>query len=241
MRRPQGSSFHPDYGIHALKNYRFEIILAALLLALFFGFSQWHAPGSKLSQAEVDNYMATIEAKLPWPADSKASLVSHVRAWAEADDGRPVYMLNLMQYYPQLRPLPEVAGFQGSPEESNAFYEEKVIPLLIKYGTYPLFSSNMQGVLSGAQPSTNVIVGKPEWDNWSRVLIVRYPNRRAFLNLLTDPVYMQYVSYKAAALNVGLAPMKGDLILPLLNWALGGVLLILFLAVAWLRALRRAR
>jgi hypothetical protein len=49
------------------------------------------------------------------------------------------------------------------------------------------------------------------------------------------------VSYKAAALNAGLALMKGDLILPLLNWALAAVLLILFLAVAWLRSLRRAR
>lgn len=65
MRRPQGSSFHPDNGIHAMKNYRFETILAALFLALFVGFSQWHAPGSTMSQAEVDSYMATIEAKLP--------------------------------------------------------------------------------------------------------------------------------------------------------------------------------
>jgi hypothetical protein len=35
--------------------------------------------------------------------------------------------------------------------------------------------------------------------------------------------------------------MKGDLILPLLNWALATVLLVLYLLLAWWRAVRRAR
>jgi hypothetical protein len=46
--------------------------------------------------------------------------------------------------------------------------------------------------------------------------------------------------YKTASVLVALAPMKGDLILPQLDWALGAGLLILFFAIAWLRALRRA-
>ncbi|MNF31563.1 hypothetical protein D3C84_123300 [compost metagenome] len=224
-----------------MHSYRFELTLAALLLALFLVFSQWHTPGSKLSADEIDAYMSRLEQNLPWPAQEKGEILRHLRAWAEADDGQPVYMLNLMRFYPQLRALPEVAGFKGSPEQANAYYEEHVMPLLFARGGYPLFASTMQGVLAGEQPSTNLITFEPAIDNWSSVLVVRYPSRRAFIDLVSDAEYAKYVPYKAASLLVGLTPMKGDLILPMLSWALAAGLLILFLAVAWIRALRRAR
>jgi len=224
-----------------VKRYRFEIILAALLLGVFVAFNSWHAPGSKMSQADVDSYISTLEQKLPWPAEEKGEILRHLRAWGDADDGKPVYMLNLMRYNPQLRPLPEVVGFKGTPAQANAHYEEHVMPLLFKLGAYPLFASSMQGVLDGEQSSTNLITFEPAIDNWSSVLVVRYPSRRAFLELVSDPVYMRYVPYKAASVLVGLTPMRGDLILPMLNWALGAGLVILFLGLAWIRALRRAR
>lgn len=224
-----------------MHTYRFELTLAALLLALFLVFSQWHTPGSKLGADEIDGYMSSLEQNLPWPVQEKGEILRHLRAWAEADDGQPVYMLNLMRFYPQLRALPEVAGFKGSPEQANAYYEEHVMPLLFARGGYPLFASTMQGVLAGEQPSTNLITFEPAIDNWSSVLVVRYPSRRAFIDLLGDAEYAKYVPYKAASLLVGLTPMKGDLILPVLSWALAAGLLILFLAVAWIRALRRAR
>lgn len=224
-----------------MKTYRVEIILAALLLILFITFAKWQLPGSRLSQPEIDGYMARLEQGLPWPADERRAILQHLRAWAEADDGQAVYMLNLMRYYPQLRPIPAVAGFQGTPAEANAYYEENVMPLLFKLGAYPLFASSMQGVLAGEQPSTSLITFDPEIDNWDSVLIVRYPSRRAFLDLLSDPEYLRFAPYKAASVLLGLTPMKGDLILPVLGWALGALSLILFLAVAWLRALRRSR
>ncbi|WP_324731223.1 hypothetical protein [Pseudomonas paeninsulae] len=224
-----------------MHKYRFELILAALLLAVFVAFGQWHAPGSKLSADEIEGYMSTLERDLAWPEEEKGEILRHLHAWAEADDGKPVYMLNLMRYYPQLRPLPQVAGFKGTPEQANAYYEEHVMPLLFARGAYPLFASTMQGVLGGEQPSTNLITFEPAIDNWSSVLVIRYPNRRAFLDLVSDPEYLKYMPYKAASLLVGLTPMKGDLILPMLSWALGAGLMLLFLAVAWIRALRRAR
>lgn len=222
-----------------MKTYRFEIILGALFLAIFIGYSHWHAPHNALSQSEVDGYISTLERNLPWPAEEKREISRHLRAWAEADDGQPVYMLNLMRYYPQLRQSAEVTGFTGTPEQANAYYEEHVMPILFRLGGYPLFASSMQGVFSGDQPSTNLITFEPLLDNWSSVLIIRYPSRRAFLELISDPEYAKYVPYKAAAEMVGLTPMKGDLILPLLNWALAAGLLIVFLLLAWIRALRR--
>ncbi len=224
-----------------MRRYRFEFILAGLLLAIFLAFSALHAPGSAMDKAEVADYIATLERSMPWPADEKAEVIRHLRAWGEADDGKPVYMLNLMRYLPQLRPLPEVAGFTGTPQQANAYYEEHVMPILFRLGAYPLFASTMQGVLDGAQPSTNLITFDPAIDNWSSVLIIRYPSRRAFFQLVSDAEYIKYMPYKAASVTVGLTPMKGDLILPLLNWALAAVLLLVFLTLAWLRALRRAR
>lgn len=223
-----------------MSRYRFELILAALLLTVYLAFSALHASGNAMDKAEVEGYIATLEQNLPWPADEKAEVIRHLHAWGEADDGKPVYMLNLMRYLPQLRPLPEVAGFTGTPQQANAYYEEHVMPILFRLGAYPLFASSMQGVLGGEQPSTNLTTFDPVIDNWSSVLIIRYPSRRAFFQLLSDAEYIKYMPYKAASVTVGLTPMKGDLILPLLNWALAAVLLLVFLILAWLRALRRA-
>lgn len=222
-----------------MKAYRFEFILGALFLAIFLAYSSFHSPHSAMSKSEVDTYITTLEQNLPWPAEEKGEILRHLRAWADADDGQPVYMLNLMRYLPQLRPLPEVADFTGTPEQANAYYEEHVIPVLFRLGAYPLFASSMQGVLSGAQSSTNLITFDPAIDNWDSVLVIRYPSRRAFLTLISDPEYARYVPFKAASVMVGLSPMKGDLILPLLNWALAAGLLIVFLLLAWIRALRR--
>lgn len=224
-----------------MKHYRFEIVLAAVLLAVFLAGSAWLAPGSRLSQAEVDRHLATLEQRAPWPAEEKRAILEHLRAWAEADDGRPVYMLNLMRYYRELRPLPGLDGFAGTPGQANALYEQKVMPLLFKLGAYPLFGSAMQGVLDGAQPSTNLISFDPAVDNWSRVLVVRYPSRRAFLELIGDPAYLEYLPYKAASLLVALTPMKGDLVLPDALPALALLLLTVFFAAAWIRALASAR
>lgn len=224
-----------------MKTYRFEIILAAVFLALYLGFASFHAPHNALSQTEVDSYISTLENSMPWPADEKAEVIRHLRAWGEADDGQPVYMLNLMRYQKALRPLPEVAGFNGTPAQANAYYEEHVMPILFGLGAYPLFASTMQGVLGGAAPSTNLITFDPAIDNWDSVLVVRYPSRRAFLALISDPEYIKYVPYKAASVLVGLTPMKGEVIVPPLNWLLAACLLMVFLGVGWLRAVRRAR
>ena len=224
-----------------MKTYRFEITLAAIFLTVFAVFSSFHAPGKPLSKAEVTAYMDKLEKDMPWQGEEGVEILSHMRAWGEADDGRPVYMLNLMRYLKQLRPLPQVAGFEGTPAQANAYYEEHVMPILFSLGAYPIFASTMQGVLAGDAPSTNLITFDAAVDNWDSVLVVRYPSRRAFLALVTDPEYLKYVPYKAASVTIGLVPMKGDLILPLLNWALATVLLLLFLLLAWWRAVRRAR
>ena len=78
----------------------------------------------------------------------------------------------------------------------------------------------------------------PAIDDWSRILVVRYPSRRAFFELLTDPQWLKFAPYKIAALEIALVPASGQVVIPDLRWVLGAVCLIVFLGACWLRATR---
>src|SRR5262249_44702799 len=51
-------------------------------------------------------------------------------------------------------------------------------------------------------------------DCWSRVAVVRYRNRRAFLSLLADPAYGPLVPYKFMALELVLVPVSAGVVVP---------------------------
>src|SRR5215469_7944620 len=93
---------------------------------------------------------------------------------AEADDGKPVYMLNLIRFYSQLRTFAGAPEFKGTPEEANAYYEKKITPLWLSHAAYPIFA--------GASQAKNLINIHPERE-WGRAVVCRYPSRRSFLKL----------------------------------------------------------
>jgi hypothetical protein len=215
---------------------RFNTVFALLLLAVFLAVCLWQAPGlvrGKLTQEEIRRYLAKIEQGLPLPAAERPEVLAHVRAWAEADDGGPVYMLNLMRYYETLHPLPNAPPFAGSPRDANMLYEDRAMPLLFRKGGYALYAGQVQG--------KNILGFGSGLDDWSRVLVVRYPSRRTFFDLLTDPAYGPIEPYKLMALQVVLVPTSAELVIPDLRLAVGALLLLLFLATGWVRAARRTR
>jgi len=62
-----------------------EFILAVALTILYIAFWAWHSQGAgKLTQAEIDQYLAIIE-KLPLPEKGVQAFTSRLRPWAEAD------------------------------------------------------------------------------------------------------------------------------------------------------------
>jgi hypothetical protein len=68
------------------------IMFGAALVVLYPVFWAWHSPwAGKLTKAEIDRYLAIIERSLQ-PAEEIEAFASRVRSWAEADNGRPVYM-----------------------------------------------------------------------------------------------------------------------------------------------------
>jgi hypothetical protein len=71
--------------------------VGAVCLGLFLAFWFWHSPvRRKLTQPKIDRYLGAIERQVFLPQDDKPKALARLRAWAEADDGRPFYMFNLM-------------------------------------------------------------------------------------------------------------------------------------------------
>jgi len=141
-------------------------------------------------------------------------------------------MLNLIRFYSQLRTFAGAPEFKGTPEEANAYYEKKITPLWLSHAAYPIFA--------GASQAKNLINIHPERE-WGRAVVCRYPSRRSFLKLASDPSYAPMEPYKFMALEIDLVPVSGDMVVPDLRLIIGGLLLVLFLGVNWLRAARRSQ
>lgn len=213
-----------------MRRHRFEFVLGILFLALLGVVWLWQNPGllrGPLQPAEIERYLAVLE-RMPYPADEKAAMLRSLRTWMEADDARPFYMLNLMRYYPALRHYPGDLAFDGTPREANARYEKTVMPLLLERGGYAAYA--------GTVADANLMSSEPELDHWSRVLLVRYPSRRSFVEMLADPAFQRVAPYKIMALRVVLTPTQPELLLPEPVRGTAAGLLILYLAVCWSRA-----
>ncbi len=216
-----------------MKKHRFEIVLAVVFAVLFAGFFLWQTPAlwrSPLSRADVDRYAAEIEKYLVQSPAEKAAFVARVREWAAGDNGKPFLMVNLMRYRDRLGELPPTMEFKGSPLEANAHYERLVAPLALKRGEYPL--------LAGGTQARSLIPAEGAADRFDRVVVMRAPSRRAFLEFMADPAYGPAVPYKFAATDVVLIPIDAELYVPDLRWLVGGLLLVAYLLICWRRAAR---
>lgn len=146
---------------------------------------------------------------------------------AGADDGKPVYMFNLIHYFPELRTFSGTPEFKGTPQESNAYYTKNLTALWLSHAAYPMFDGVTQG--------ESLINIQPE-RTWGQTTVVRYRNRRTFLKLLSDPAYAPLEPYKFMAMELDLVPVSGKVVMPDLRWVVSSALIIIFLLVGWIRA-----
>ncbi len=214
-----------------MKRHRFELILGAVLVLLCTVVWHWQGPGDRLTQAEVDRYLQIIEAQVPIPAAEKADYLARLRAFGENDDGQPPYLLNLMRFFDTLhRDAGIPAEFEGSPEAANDYYDSIVVPLALARSAWPIFAGSVSGV--------NLTTSAAEADRWDRIAVMRYPTRRNFFEMLTDPAYAQAAPYKLGALDIALVPSRAEVVLPEIRLMAIFVAVITFLAIGWLRAAR---
>jgi uncharacterized protein (DUF1330 family) len=94
------------------------------------------------------------------------------------DDGGPVVMLNLLRY----------AGEDG--RASYARYAAAVTSSLERVGGQVLYAGDC----------TTLLVA-PEGHAWDAVLVVRYPTRGAFLEMVTHPDYQAIAHLRSEALE----------------------------------------
>jgi hypothetical protein len=204
----------------------FECILAAVLVGLYLAFLAWHAQGGgRLTSAEIEHYIANIE-KLPLPEKAVHEFITRLRPWAEADDGKPVYMLNLIHFFPKLQPFRGAPDFKGTPEQANAHYEKGLIWLWLRHASYPSFI--------GVPQAVNLINMQPD-RTWENMIVVRYPNRRTFLKLISHPSYAPLAPYKFIAVELDLVPVSKGLNVPDLRWLVGFAFVVIFLLAGCLR------
>ena len=204
----------------------FDLILAAAFVVLYIAFWVWHSQGAgKLTQAEIDRYLAIIE-KLPLPENRIQAFVARLRPWAEADDGKPLYMFNLIHFFPKLQTFPGAPEFKGTPEQANARYEKSLVWLWLSHASYPTFI--------GIPQARNLINMQPE-RTWGNMTVVRYPSRRTFLKLISHPTYAIVAAYKFIAVELDLAPVSSGTVVPDLRWLVGGGLAIIFLLTVLVR------
>jgi uncharacterized protein (DUF1330 family) len=99
-----------------------------------------------------------------------------LKRFLEEDDGGPVVMLNLLRFKPD-----------GGRESYNK-YARAIVPFLQAVGGEVVFLGDSGGV---------PLVG----DGWDAVLLVRYPSRAAFSQMVADPEYQAITHLRTEALD----------------------------------------
>jgi len=99
-----------------------------------------------------------------------------IQALAQSNDSSNVVMLNLLKFRPK-------GGL-----ESYREYARKATPILERLGAKILFD--------GAFLTT--VIGERDWDS---IILVQYPSRRAFIDMVTSPEYQAILHLRQEALE----------------------------------------
>ncbi len=110
------------------------------------------------------------------PIDPTQQQVERLVA-ASSEDATPVDMLNLLRF----------AADGG--QESYATYAAAVLPHIAR----------VNGELVWSGSCTPAVIG-PEDDEWDVAFVVRYPSRAKFLEMVTDPGYLEIAKHRSGGL-----------------------------------------
>ena len=108
------------------------------------------------------------------------------KALVESDDESPIVMVNLIRFKDQATGIDE--GKSGA--EAYATYGRNIAPYMSEVGAEVLIATN----------TVESIIG-PEEAEWDAVLLVRYPSRKAFITMITNPGYQKEHEHRAAGVE----------------------------------------
>lgn len=101
-----------------------------------------------------------------------------VRRYVDEDDGGPVVMLNLLRF----------KGDEG--RESYTKYADAVMAHLARVGGEIVYAGDCD---------TQVV--RADGHDWDAVLLVRYPSRQKFLEMVMDPSYQEITELRTNGLE----------------------------------------
>ncbi|MCP3060319.1 DUF1330 domain-containing protein [Myxococcus sp. K38C18041901] len=100
-----------------------------------------------------------------------------IERFLQEDPGGPLVMMNLVK-------------FKEGGRASFAEYANAVMPFMLKAGAQPLYAGDC----------STPLVAEPG-QTWDAVMLVRYPSRTAFMQMVSDPEYQRFNHLRTAALN----------------------------------------
>ncbi len=112
-----------------------------------------------------------------------------MREFMEGDIDTPIYMVNLLKFRKKAK-YKDGRKTKLSGEEAYAIYGLEVIKHIKNVGGEPIFS----GVVS------RLMLGKVE-NLWDWIAVVKYPNRKAMLEMITNLEYLESEKHRSAGLK----------------------------------------
>ena len=149
-----------------------RVILVSVLILLYVLFLFWYGGNSKpLTSSEIDYYIDQIMQSHSKQNAKKNEILIQLRNMAKKDDGKSFYMVNLIKYREHNAENPK-----DNPMEARNRYSRNILPVLIRHGSHPVFSSS--AITSFLKEGAEV--------DWDTVAIVRYRSMRDFLEVTTE-------------------------------------------------------
>ena len=132
-----------------------------------------------------------------------------LRAFAERDDGKAIYMVNLMKWRQGELSFPpianaEVAATIANAEDADIAYNERLFWTLLENNSHTAYLSRTEpnalnyGTAAGADA-----------DGWGEIGIFRYNSRRDFFNMITSDTYLSAMYLKMVSMGaIAIAPSQ---------------------------------
>jgi len=209
----------------------FQLILGVVLVLFVLAVRRWQEPNRPMTKAEIERYLDLIDKGIfMLSPEAKADFLSRLRTFGAEDDGRDIYMLNLLRFFDKVQEGPGLDPEHcQSPAAANLFYEQKILSTAVRSGAVPIFGGTVE--------NANVMASEPADGRYDRVILMHYPSRRHFFRLFANPEYQKYAAYKYFAMDVELVPVKRDVVIPDIRFLAATVALVIFFAAGWLNAL----
>ena len=112
-----------------------------------------------------------------------------MKEFTEGDIDTPIYMVNLLKFKNKAE-YEDGRKTNLSGEEAYAIYGLEVMEHLKKIGGEQIFS----GVVN------RLMLGEVE-ELWDWIAVVRYPSRKAMLEMITNPDYLESEKHRSAGLE----------------------------------------